>query len=309
MSSAPPLISLVIATSGTRPMELRRMLDSVRTQTEQDCEVIVVDQGGGALDALLREYPEVVHVRSSQRGLSRNRNIGIAHCTGRIVAFPDDDCVLPPNYLAEVKRFAPQLHGATLFAFGDGLQLEDRQPFHPLYRVGSIRRVTVLNCYKISSMMLFFAREVFDRVGGFDEDFGVGATYGAAEEVDLMLRLIEAGIAGVYAPGVEILHPARRSADVSRARHDSYSEGLGAMVRKHWQHSRNWRLLLFFAYSLLRSIGGVPIGVLRRNGMAGISAGNLAAKLRGFVRYRPTTPQAARASAAPGTAVSAPPNT
>lgn len=285
-ANVPPLITLVTATAGKRPEELRRMLASVRGQTQDNWEVIVVDQSGGALDALLRDYPEVVHVRSARLGLSHNRNIGIRRCSGQIVVFPDDDCVLPSNYIAEVTRFAERLRGKTLFGFADPLQLEDRRPYHFLYTPGSIQRLTSLNCFVIPSWALIYARAAFQRIGGFDEDFGVGAAYGSAEEVDVILRLLDAGIEGIYAESVEIMHPARPKQLVSQSVHRSYSEGLGALARKHWSVSRNWRFLLFFGYSVLRSLGGVVVAAVTRDGMGGVYRTNLRGKLRGFIDYQ-----------------------
>lgn len=265
------------------------MLDSVRSQTRPGCEVIIVDQSDGAIDELLRTYPEVVHVRSNQRGLSHNRNIGIAHASGQVIAFPDDDCVLPPQYLAEVARVASRFAGNTLFAFGNARQLEDGRPYLYRHEIGSIHRLTAANAYQIPSWALIYDRSAFDRIGGFDEDFGVGSIYGSAEEVDVILRLLDAGIEAIYAEDVDIMHPARPKHLVSAAVHRSYSEGVGALARKHWRGSRNWRFLLFFAWSTCRSLGGTLLVPVRRDGLGDVYAQNLLGKLQGFIRYRPVT--------------------
>lgn len=263
------------------------MLDSVRSQTQPRCEVIIVDQSGGAIDELLRAYPEVVHVRSGRRGLSLNRNIGIAHASGRVIAFPDDDCVLPPQYLEEVALVARRFTGDTLFAFGNARQIEDGRPYLYRHTIGSIRRLTASNCYQITSWALVYDRSVFDRIGGFDEDFGVGSTYGSAEEADMMLRLLDSGIDGLYAEKLDILHPARPKHLVSVEVHRSYSEGIGALARKHWRGSRNWPFLLFFIRTLCRSLGGIVLTPILRDGLGDVYVANFAAKVRGFLRYRP----------------------
>jgi glycosyltransferase involved in cell wall biosynthesis len=290
-----PLVSLVVATSGRRPDELRRLLESVRSQRRSSCEVLVIDQSTGLLDDTLGEYPEVVHVRSDVQGLSRNRNIGIARASGSIIAFPDDDCVLPPDYIENVIALASRFTDDTLFGYGNVLTLEDRQPFHELYRVGSMQRLTVFNCYKIPSVGLVFDRRAFARAGVFDERFGVGATYGAAEESDIMLRMLAARMQGVYADGLEILHPARPKAMVSKERHRSYSTAIGALARKHWQTTRNWRFLIVFAYSVARSLGGILLSPVLRDGLLPVYITNFTAKCRGYWAYGATA-RASRSS-------------
>jgi len=288
-SNSTPLVSLIVATSGTRPDELRRFLKSVRSQYLPDCEVLVVDQSTGSIDTVLSEYPDVVHIRSDVRGLSRNRNIGIARSSGDVIAFPDDDCVLPHDYLKRVAELAGRFSGDTLFGYGDILTIEDRQPFHQLYKVGSMPRLTTFNCLKITSIGFVFDRRAFARVGVFDESFGVGATYGAAEESDIALRMLAAGIQGIYADHLEILHPARSKAAVSMERHRSYSTALGALARKHWQLNRNWRFLMVFLYSLVRSLGGIVLSPFLRDGLLPVYVTTLVGKCRGFLDYSTVT--------------------
>lgn len=295
-STSAPLVSLIVATAGARPDELRRFLESVRSQRRSDYEVLVIDQSKGSIDPVLLEYPEVIHVRSDARGLSRNRNIGIARSSGSIVVFPDDDCVLPPDYMDRVGELANRLSGDTLFGFGDVLTLEHRQPFHPLYRVGSMHRMTTFNCLKITSIGFVYDRRAFARAGVFDEEFGVGAKYGAAEESDMALRLLGAGLHGIYADHLEILHPDRSKATVSKERHRSYSTALGALARKHWQLNKDWRFLAVFLYSLSRSVGGIVLSPLLRDGLLSVYATSLMGKWRGFWHY--SAPQCDTASKA-----------
>lgn len=287
-STSTPFVSLIVATSGTRPDELRRFLESVRLQNRSDYEVLVIDQSNGSIDSVLQEYAEVVHVRSDAVGLSRNRNIGIARSSGSILVFPDDDCVLPPEYMDRVADLASRFSGDTLFGFGDVLTMEDRRPFHELYKVGSMRRLTTFNCLKITSIGFVFDRRAFARAGVFDENFGVGATYGAAEESDIALRMLAAGLHGIYADHLEILHPARPKATVTKERHRSYSTALGALARKHWQLNRDWRFLVVFFYSLTRSLGGIVLCPFLGDGLLSVYTTSLAGKCRGFWSYTAT---------------------
>src|SRR5215203_3851017 len=112
--------SLVVPTVG-RTHELERFLASLRTQTHQNFELIVVDQNSDSrLAAVLAAYEDtfpIFYIREKERGASRARNSGLRHpLTGAVVAFPDDDCQYPPDLLDKVARFFashPQIDGLS----------------------------------------------------------------------------------------------------------------------------------------------------------------------------------------------------
>jgi GT2 family glycosyltransferase len=53
---------------------------------------------------------------------------------------------------------------------------------------------------------LFFRRHLLERLGGFDERFGVGQWYGAAEETDFILRALGSGAQLVHCSAARIHH-------------------------------------------------------------------------------------------------------
>ncbi|MFN8639656.1 MAG: hypothetical protein U0360_09415 [Dehalococcoidia bacterium] len=78
-------------------------------------------------------------------------------------------------------------------------------------------------------------REVCERLGGFDEQLGVGATFRSCEDNDFCERAIRAGFAVLQDPRIEVLHwgaRARLDGAADRLRYD-YSRGYGAMLMKH----------------------------------------------------------------------------
>ena len=95
-------VSVVIPTCD-RPGSLNEAIESVRRQTERPLETIVVDNGRQpCLDQI--EHPDDIrYVRIVARaGVSQARNSGVAHATGRWIAFLDDDDLWPPDYLSTV---------------------------------------------------------------------------------------------------------------------------------------------------------------------------------------------------------------
>jgi len=66
--------------------------------------------------------------------------------------------------------------------------------------------VLTTNYSAVTAACMMVRREVFERVGGFDETFAV-----AYNDVDLCLRIREAGYYNVYLPHVEVIHYESRS--------------------------------------------------------------------------------------------------
>lgn len=234
-------LTLVLATI-QRVAELQRCLDALVQQTDQHFDIVIVDQNtDGRLDSLVQDYQArglvIDHRRSSLRGLSLARNLGLEGARGDVIGFPDDDCWYEPDTVAQVLgqfekdaaleglvgHWAEQAaakaegpRGAHLLCWEDWSQ----------FRGGDA-----------SSITLFFRRPVLERVSGFDERLGVGRWYGAGEETDLVLRLLRAGSTLRHEPSVVVHHPFQqtdqRPLALQSASHRSRSRGTGALYMKH----------------------------------------------------------------------------
>ena len=271
-----PLISIIVATLD-RHTDLERLLASADAQRCDRYEVLVIDQGEASAETVASRHRHVRFFRSSTKGLSHSRNIGILHAVGDLLTFADDDCVLSVDYVGTLSDYAPRLSEPLVFGFANALHLEDDLPVVTTFRPGGT--VGPWRCDTLCSISLVFNRLTFDRVGGFDETFGLGAPFPAGEETDLLLRLMAAGGHGVYLERLTIRHPSRaRTSDLVR-RYESYGFAHGALARKH---ARNRTFLARFGYGLTRTLGGLTLGLVRRNGLAPLYRASLRGKLRGF---------------------------
>jgi glycosyltransferase involved in cell wall biosynthesis len=205
---------LVVATID-RVDELGAFLGSLERQTHRDFRVLIVDQNeDDRLDGVLAAHGslELERLRGPS-GLSRARNAALPELQADVVAFPDDDCVYPDGLLERVAlRLSPDLDGVT-----------GREPW---WTTGAavLSRDNLWN--RAISFTIFLKRKVVERVGPFDERLGLPSSSG--EEIDYLIRALDAGARIEYDPTIVVEHP-RKRADV--ATRDG--ESIGYLLRKH----------------------------------------------------------------------------
>lgn len=125
-TSARPFFSVLIAVHNRRDL-LLRALRSVTGQSEQDYEIVLVDDGStdGTLDAAERflsaNDTRAVTLRlAEQSGIPAARNACLKLASGEIAAFLDSDDIWHPRYLS-LQRSAFSPSPRPIFAFTDYL--------------------------------------------------------------------------------------------------------------------------------------------------------------------------------------------
>jgi len=107
-----PLLSVVI-TSYTldRLKDITALLDSVKAQTYNCLETILVIERSAELLERVRQYGEERAVPNmkvifnyGEPGASASRNLGIKEAKGDIIAFVDDDVLLSPEWAEEMGK-------------------------------------------------------------------------------------------------------------------------------------------------------------------------------------------------------------
>lgn len=101
-------LAFVVATKD-RPDDLKRLLDSLASQTPSPCEIIVVDASNEPVEPVLRNFPSLNfrYVRHLPPCASRQRNVGVRALAPEIelVGFLDDDVILEPGAMAVMAEF------------------------------------------------------------------------------------------------------------------------------------------------------------------------------------------------------------
>ena len=181
--------TVVIPTHNRREL-LEQAVETVRLQTHEDVELVVVD--GGSTDGT-REYLEgldydalqtVYH--DSPRGLSNARNAGIEKSSGEYIAFLDSDDLLYPHAVDTLVGALERRDGCA-GAFGSkkivtqrGRVKERRAP------EGIMTQSTFENAMSIGGpSATLFLRSALEEVGGFDESLP------SREDIDLYLKVLK----------------------------------------------------------------------------------------------------------------------
>lgn len=168
------LVSVIVTTKNSATT-LEACLSSIRAQTHQSLEMIVVDNhSADGTVAVATRFADVVERRGPERSAQRNHGAQLA--AGRFFMFVDADMVLSPGVLADCVATAQATTARAVIvpetSVGEGFW-------------GRCRMLE-RNCYigdDLVEAARFYRREAFWSAGGFDE----GLT--GAEDWDLSMRV------------------------------------------------------------------------------------------------------------------------
>jgi len=249
-----PIVSVVIPAYEARDV-LPRAVESVRSQTLTDIEVIVVEDGSVEDASAYVEGLDDDRVRyvahETNRGASAARNTGLAHATGRYVAFLDADDEWRPTKLerqvARLERRSTDWVAAycgveTVFPTTTSAVVTR------LARILSRRRRTtgaeggrtligdVLadDLHTSAGSTLVVRREVAERIGGFDESFD------RFQDPEFLVRVLREGkLAAVDEPLVRRHESPSPPADLVRRADEHYLETFAETVERLEREGRD----------------------------------------------------------------------
>jgi cellulose synthase/poly-beta-1,6-N-acetylglucosamine synthase-like glycosyltransferase len=206
--------SVVIPTYN-RPERLAACLDSLTQLNYEEWELIVVNDGGEqSFTAVSDRHHQLLPLRLvtiNRRGPAAARNHGAKLARGRHLAFTDDDCRVPSDWL---HRLAAQFQADPEITAVGGRPLTPtpilQQPNAAGSRVWQFLN-DFLNRYLVdaegNALLLLsnnvaYRRDVFLATGGFNESFPLAA----AEDMELSYRLLAHGYRQRYVPEITIWH-------------------------------------------------------------------------------------------------------
>jgi len=196
------MISVIVCTYNRAEL-LRELLPTLCEQTVAftQYEVIVIDNGSTdhtktVAAVFAARYPQVRYCYEPRQGLSHARNRGWQEAKGDYVAYIDDDCKAPPEWIAVAQAIiatvAPVEFGGPHYPFYTIAKPHWwRDAYDHQHSGGYDRAAGYLEPnMDLIGNNLFFRRAIFTQIGGFDPTLGViGNTLRYGEETEIHVRL------------------------------------------------------------------------------------------------------------------------
>jgi glycosyltransferase involved in cell wall biosynthesis len=234
-------VSAIICTRN-RPDLIGQAVASVLDNTYADFELVVVDQSDDdrteqIVRAMMTDAHRVHYIHSTTPGLSRAYNTGIRASTGEILAFTDDDCVARRDWIASIVSAFDQEPEADLL-YGQVQRarvLVGVDGECPELLFERAERLSHSEGFRIYGMGANFAarRQIFERVGGFDEMLGGGGPLKSSQDYDFQYRVYRAGATVLLCPTSLVEHFGLRTWEQWPATLRAYGFGDGAFYSKH----------------------------------------------------------------------------
>jgi GT2 family glycosyltransferase len=302
-----PEIAVVIP-SHDRPLRLRWLLNALEEQTlaRDRFEVIVShDSRGPETEELLGSHPlaaaGVLRHATLPPGSAppgRHRNQAWRRARAPLIAFTDDDCRPPEDWLERALSAARADPGAIV----QGATRPDPDELGLALHAPHARSQTIEPPVPwAQACNIVYPRELLERCGGFDEVMQGG------EDADLAQRALDAGAHYVGAPEVLTYHAVHAHGLIGSLRSLRRWEHLAALVKRHPQLRQSFTARLFWREThawLLLAIGGGALasaparrGPCRRATTTGAVAAAALAALPWAIKSAPSYGPSARGRA------------
>jgi GT2 family glycosyltransferase/glycosyltransferase involved in cell wall biosynthesis len=207
----PPEVSIIIPVFNRLDLTLECLRSLLRHRSQWTYEIVVVDDGSTDLtESVLGSIPSIRYIRADQsRGFVHAGNLGAAEARGTFLVFLNHDTIVAEGWLdalrqtfndwpraglvgGKVLQPSGALHDCGTLVYRDGSTADcgrDDDPNHPRY------------CYAretdyVPAAAMMIPRDVFERVGKFDESFAPGDY----ADTDLAFRVRAAGFQVVVNP-------------------------------------------------------------------------------------------------------------
>jgi glycosyltransferase involved in cell wall biosynthesis len=267
---APVQITVVVCTRN-RGDSAVQALETIFENTYPNYEVIVVDQSTNDETELaiapFKQYPNFRYIHSETIGTGRSRNIGLLNATGDIVAYTDDDCSVPPDWLEATAKIFIQHPRVALVYFNVEAGPHDTEAgYIPDFIVEKNRMLhTLRDSFPGLGLGAGMAlrREAFIQMGGFDNNLGPGSKFRAAEDRDIAIRALIFKWWVYHSNDVSLVHFGFRpwQAGIEHSRRDWY--GLGATYIKAVRCGY-WRAgIVLFSATILQGLFEPILNLLR----------------------------------------------
>ena len=239
-------LSLIIPVYN-RPDEIDELLESLSNQNFTDNYEVVIVEDGSSVDckSIVEKYLnlEISYFYKSNSGPGDSRNFGMRNAKGDYFIILDSDCILPINYLTEVKK---SLERDYVDCFG-GVDDAD-QSFSDIQKAINFAMTSVITTGGIrggSEKLTKFQPRSFNMgisKKAFEASNGFGNVH-PGEDPDLAMRLWNLGFETRLFKNVKVYHKRRISWDKFKVQVHKF--GKARVILNKW-HPKHIKLTFFF---------------------------------------------------------------
>jgi glycosyltransferase involved in cell wall biosynthesis len=198
-----------------RPEEIDELLQSLTQQTYKNFEVLVIEDGSPIrCDQVVEKYRERLEIQyyfKENSGQGFTRNYGYERAKGDYYIVFDSDCIIPPEYLAEVEKY---LNSSWLDAYGGPDKAHEsfsvtqkaiNYAMTSLFTTGGTRGNKIhVGEYHPRSFNMGISPEVFKKTGGY-------IMPRMAEDLEFSIRIIRSGFITGFIEKAFVYHKRRTS--------------------------------------------------------------------------------------------------
>jgi glycosyltransferase involved in cell wall biosynthesis len=249
-----------------------RAVASVLGNDHDSFEMFVIDQSDDDSTRLaLAEFldDERFHyVHLDRIGLSHAYNVGIQAAAAPLLAFTDDDCVAPRDWLRTIETTFSR-HADVELIYGQTLaapEMTDQTGVLPALPIGQEEKLSPQHGFRVYGMGANFAlrRSLIDRIGGFDEALGGGGPLRSSQDFDFQFRAYRAGAVCLLSPDIWVHHYGIREGQAWTNTQIAYGVGDGAFYLKHIRCGDLLALKLFTARVIRLTVAQILSPIRRR---------------------------------------------
>lgn len=133
------------------------------------------------------EYQEIVvdghlwrMISTTERGLSKSRNMALKNTKGEICLLCDDDEKLVSDYVTKIEKAYDELSDAVAIVFN--VKRINNKMRKRYYKIERIKKAPMYRGYQ-SGMLTFKSKYILEKNIHFNEKFGSGTPWGGGEEI------------------------------------------------------------------------------------------------------------------------------
>ena len=243
-------ISVIIVNYNARYFLKNCICSILSADMAKNMEIIVVDNNSkdGSCGMLDKDFPHIKYIKNSSNvGFGKANNIGVGLAQGEYILILNPDTMLTETTLSDMLRFSEEQHNfgaaGVQFMDGSGKYLPESKRNFPDIKVAGAKLLGYSKYYYanhiakddigeidiLTGAFMFIKKEVYDKIGGFDEDFFM---YG--EDIDLSFRISKAGYKNFYVGTNKVLHFKGESTVKDKVYLENFYGALSIFHKKHF---------------------------------------------------------------------------